>query len=129
MATRFQREATSEFAITATTPTSVMIGASVHSSSVLVAHDRPPQHWPVTCFADIDGGAVAPAAVASNEIVLIGTGRSLRFPKVDALRPLIEAQIGFEVMATDAACRTYNLLLAEGRAVAALLLIEANPAS
>ena len=56
------------------------------------------------------------------EILLVGTGRNvvlLPRPIVDALR---EAGVGVDAMDTGAACRTYNILLAEGRAVAAALL-------
>lgn len=56
------------------------------------------------------------------EIVLLGTGTRLRFPPPSLTRPLIEAGIGLEVMDTGAACRTYNLLAAEGRKVLALIL-------
>ena len=45
------------------------------------------------------------------------------------LRPLIEARVGFETMDTAAACRTYNVLLAEGRSVIAALLFSATPAA
>ena len=60
-------------------------------------------------------------------MVLLGTGGRLRFPPSAVLAPLIAAQIGYEVMDTGAACRTFNLLAGEGRRVlAALLLIEAD---
>jgi uncharacterized protein len=57
------------------------------------------------------------------EIVLIGTGKNLHFPNPAIFTSLIKAQIGYEVMDTHAACRTYNILLGEGRKVAAALLI------
>ncbi len=56
------------------------------------------------------------------EIVLLGTGPRLRFPHPSLTRPLIEARIGFEVMDTGAACRTYNLLAGEGRKVLVAIL-------
>jgi uncharacterized protein len=56
--------------------------------------------------------------------VLLGTGARQRFPAPRLLRPLIEAGIGCEVMDLAAACRTYTILVAEGRRVAAALLIE-----
>jgi uncharacterized protein len=60
------------------------------------------------------------------EVVLLGTGLRLRFPDPAMTRPLIEARIGMEVMDTAAACRTYNVLMGEGRRVAAaLIMIEA----
>jgi len=62
------------------------------------------------------------------EVALIGTGPRLQFPPVALLRALIERGIGFEVMDTGAACRTYNILVGEGRRVAALLLIGPSSA-
>ena len=53
-----------------------------------------------------------------------GTGLRQVFPPAAVLRPLIEAGIGVEVMDTGAACRTYNILTAEGRNPLALLIIE-----
>ena len=58
------------------------------------------------------------------EIVLFGTGATQRFPRPDLTRALSDAQVGVEVMDTPAACRTYNILVAEGRRVVALLLVE-----
>jgi len=65
----------------------------------------------------------AQLATLHPEIVLIGTGGALRFPAPVLLRPLYDAGIGVEVMDTGAASRTYNVLMAEGRAVAAALLM------
>jgi uncharacterized protein len=59
-----------------------------------------------------------------TEIVLLGTGRSLRFPASALLRPFAPAGIGLEVMDLKAACRTYNILASEGRKVAAALLFD-----
>lgn len=124
MAMKFQREAAGEYAITAYTAESVTVGGVEHRQSVRLSHREAAAPWPVAAFSDISAATVAPATTVGAEIVLIGTGRTLRFPKPDALRPLIEARIGYEVMDTSAACRTYNVLLGEGRQVAALLLFE-----
>jgi uncharacterized protein len=59
-----------------------------------------------------------------TEIVLLGTGNSLRFPPGPLLRPFALAGIGLDVMDMKAACRTYNILAAEGRKVAAALLFD-----
>lgn len=55
------------------------------------------------------------------ELILLGTGILQQFPHPSALEPLFKKRIGFEVMTTDAACRTFNLLLAEDRSVLAAL--------
>jgi uncharacterized protein len=58
------------------------------------------------------------------EIVLLGTGTSLRFPAPELSRCLPAAGVGLESMSTSAACRTYNILIAEGRRVLAAVLID-----
>lgn len=59
------------------------------------------------------------------EILILGTGSKQRFPASNLLTPLVQAGIGLEVMNTAAACRTYNILMSEGRnVVAALFMIE-----
>ena len=58
------------------------------------------------------------------EIVLLGTGDALRFPAPELSRCLAAAGIGLESMSTSAACRTYNILAAEGRRVLAAVLID-----
>ena len=58
------------------------------------------------------------------EIVLLGTGRRQRFPHPRLTAPLARAGIGVEVMDTAAACRTYNILMSEGRRVLAAFLQE-----
>lgn len=58
------------------------------------------------------------------DVVLLGTGQQLRFPSNDIRRYFLQQQIGLEVMDTGAACRTYNILLAEGRNVAAAILLN-----
>lgn len=61
-------------------------------------------------------------AALGAEIVLLGTGASLRFPHPSLTRSIFEARIGLEVMDTGAVCRTYNILAGEGRKVIAAIL-------
>ena len=124
MAMKFQREASSEFAISGYTADSVSVAGVEHRTSLRVSHQATAAPWPVSTFAEITATTIAEATAVQPEIVIIGTGKKLRFPPPSALAPLRDARIGFEVMDTAAACRTYNVLLGEGRQVAALLLIE-----
>jgi uncharacterized protein len=57
------------------------------------------------------------------EILLLGTGDSQQFPHPETFYPLVDQRIGFEIMDTPAACRTYNIIVAEGRQVAAALML------
>jgi uncharacterized protein len=63
-------------------------------------------------------------AEMAPEIVLVGSGKAFAFPDPALLAPLYAAGIGVEVMDTRAACRTYNLLLGEGRNVVAALIVN-----
>ena len=64
-------------------------------------------------------------AALGPDLVIFGSGARLRFAAPSLLRALIERRIGVETMDTAAACRTYNVLASEGRAVVAALLLEA----
>ncbi len=124
MAMKFQREASSEFAISGYTADSVSVAGVMFRQSLRVSHQAAAAPWSVASFSEINATTIAEATSVQPEIVIIGTGKKLRFPPPAALAPLREAHIGFEVMDTTAACRTYNVLLGEGRQVAALLLIN-----
>jgi len=75
-------------------------------------------------FDALTADDLAVLVALAPEIVLLGTGRRQRFPAPALLRPLIEAGISVEPMDLPAACRTYNVLALENRAVAAALLLD-----
>ncbi len=101
----------------------VAINRVRYERSLVVLPHRLVEGWNVSAAQGLSMEAVAFLATLGAEIVLIGTGETLRFPPLSTLRPLVDAGIGFEVMDTNAACRTYNILMAEDRKVAAALLI------
>jgi uncharacterized protein len=80
--------------------------------------------WDVAAADQIDLITMGPllAALQPPSFVLLGTGASQVFPMLDVRRAFMDAKIGLEPMDTGAACRTYNVLLAEGRPVAAALI-------
>ena len=80
--------------------------------------------WDVSGPDDIDAESLAVVIAAAPEILIVGTGLRQRFLKPDVLNELLIARIGVEMMDTQAACRTYNILMAEGRKVGAALVIE-----
>lgn len=94
-------------------------------ANVIVTPERLIHDWAPADFAAWEAVHLAPLVEMSLEIVLLGTGSRQRFPDTSLLIPLYEAGVGVEIMATDAACRTYNILAAEDRRVAAALLLEA----
>jgi uncharacterized protein len=80
--------------------------------------------WDATGFAELEAGHFDAIAALQPEVVLLGTGDKLRFPHPRLTRSLAAAHIGIEVMDIQAACRTYNILMAEERKVAAALLFH-----
>lgn len=105
----------------------VMISKTRHEGNVLVSAGRIVGDWAPQAGGDLAGLTaedLARAAELGAEILIVGTGRRQRFPQPPLLRGLVEARIGFEFMDFAAACRTYNILVAEGRAVVLGLLHE-----
>jgi uncharacterized protein len=93
-------------------------------SGVVVMPQALLEDWGTQGFEGLSQADMARLKDAGAEIVLLGTGPRQRFPHPSLLRPLIEAKIGFEVMDSAAACRTYNILMSEGRKVAAAILFK-----
>lgn len=102
----------------------IAINRERHESSVLVmpGHDVAP--WAAGGFEALSETDFAQLRELSPALAIVGTGTRQRFPKPALLRPLIDAGIGFEIMDTGSACRTYNILVAEGRQVAAALMLD-----
>jgi uncharacterized protein len=101
----------------------VRLGVVEYRENLLVTPERIVTAWAPGGFDQLtDADFVALAALAP-EVALLGTGATLRFPHPRLTRSLVDAGIGLEVMDTPAACRTFNILAAEGRRVAAAVLL------
>lgn len=112
--------------VTSLGPGYVAVDAQRHERSLLLLPDRIDPAWGPANADVLTAAHLAPLAGIGCDLVLLGTGDRQRFPGPAVLRPLIEARIGVEVMDTPAACRTYNILVAEGRKVAAALIVESH---
>lgn len=104
---------------------SVDVGGRNWEHSLLLPWAGEVLPWDVASFENLTASHFQRVADFEPELVLFGSGRRLRFPRPEWLRPLMARRIGVETMDTRAACRTYNLLVAEGRSVVAALLLEA----
>ena len=102
----------------------VAINGTRYEHSLVVLPDRLAD-WEPARFEDLTEPMFAELAALPLEILIVGTGAKLRFPSPALTRSLYEARIGVEVMDTQAACRTYNILLSEDRRVGAAILIDA----
>jgi uncharacterized protein len=101
----------------------VMVNGERRASSLVVLADRI-EDWSVPGFDALTPEHFGFLRELGAEIVLLGTGPRQRFPHPRLTAALAHAGIGLEVMDVHAACRTYNILVAEERRVAAALLFE-----
>jgi uncharacterized protein len=99
----------------------VLINGERRESSVVVLPDRIVD-WAAPGFDALTADDFQFLTELNCEIVLLGTGSRQRFPHPRLTAPLTQARLGLEVMDLRAACRTYNILVAEERKVAAALL-------
>ncbi|QEI06029.1 hypothetical protein FXN63_09410 [Pigmentiphaga aceris] len=95
-----------------------------HDYAVTFGTSGTVERWPVTSVDDINADALAQASKDQPEVLLIGTGSRQRFLTGPLIKPLLKAGIGVEVMTTQAAARTFNILVAEGRRVRIALIPE-----
>ena len=102
----------------------VSVNAVRYNSNLVVLPDRLITEWTMAHFETLGVADFELLATLDAEIILLGTGNQLRFPRPELLQPLIKAQKGLEVMDVQAACRTYNVLISEGRSVAAALIFS-----
>jgi uncharacterized protein len=101
----------------------VVVNGARFQDSIVVLPERVVT-WAGHSFATLAQEDFGFLAALQAEIVLLGTGARQRFPHPRLSAPLAQARIGLEVMDLRAACRTYNILVAEERKVAAALLFQ-----
>jgi uncharacterized protein len=103
----------------------VLIDGRRHDTSLLLsAQGVEIAPWAGLAFHALTAAHFEWIAQRDLYILLLGTGTRLRFPAPVLTRSLVEAQIGLEVMDIGALCRTYNILVAEGRNVGAAIIFD-----
>ncbi len=109
---------------------SVTVNDTEYRRTTVVTPERIIQDWGPASARDMELAHLGELLDLEAEILLIGTGKRQHFPPSGFMGQAVQAGVGIECMTTEAACRTYNVLLAEGRRVAvALFMIEASSES
>jgi len=93
-----------------------------HAGSLLVTPEDGVEPWNAANLEALTAIHFESLLEKAPEIVIFGSGPKMRFPPPALVRPFAAAGVGFEAMDTRAACRTYNVLVSEGRRVIAALL-------
>jgi uncharacterized protein len=114
---------TDQFLFTAHGEGYVSINGKRYLQPVVVMAGEVRTDWPATDFASLDATHFEYFLELKPEVLLLGTGAKQHFARPELYRALIQARIGIEFMDTPAACRTYNILVAEDRKVVAAVLI------
>ena len=100
----------------------IQINEQKYYQSLLLMPDRLIQDWSAASADQITPEHLVELARYEPQVLLLGTGEQHKFLHPQIFRPLMELGIGYEVMTTGAACRTYNVLLSEDRKVLAALI-------
>ncbi len=100
----------------------VAINGVRYTQSIVVTPERVLDDWPASDFDRLTPRDFEFLCALAPEIVLLGTGATLRFPRPPLTHSLAAARIGLEVMGNAALCRTFNILVGEGRNVIAAVL-------
>lgn len=103
-------------------PGKITINNQVYTHSVVVSNNTLAP-WGPQSFTELKSLDFQSIAEQTPEVVLVGTGEHLELLATRVLELLINKNIGFEIMSTAAACRTFNVLIAEERKVVAALLL------
>ena len=112
--------------VTAYDDAGIEINAVRFSHSLLVLPETAPMDWAVVSFDALAQEHFDQIQACSPDVVILGTGQRQRFVHPRLINGLTTLRIGVECMDNQAACRTYNILMAEGRKVALALIINSG---
>jgi uncharacterized protein len=101
----------------------IIVDGRGYGESLIVSPERIIADWGPASVGELTEDHLASLANLSPQVIIIGTGEHQVFPDPRLYFSLVTRGIGVEIMDTGAACRTYNILMAEGRRVAAGLIM------
>ncbi|RJF98316.1 Mth938-like domain-containing protein [Noviherbaspirillum saxi] len=110
--------------VTAYDDQGVEINAVHFAHSLIVLPETAPEAWPVTAFDSLSAEDFSCIEALSPDVVILGTGTRQRFIHPRLVQALTARRVGVECMDNAAACRTYNILMGEGRKVALALIFD-----
>lgn len=120
---RFTREANTAISVQSVSDGQIRIGGEIYRKTVALTNSEVMTDWQPAPVAALTPDDLAPILDGRPEVVVLGTGPSNVFAPREILFALARRGIGLEVMDTAAAARTFNVLVGEGRKVAAILYI------
>ncbi len=122
-ALKFTRELTRTLTIQSVSEMAITINGEPYARTIALTPDEVFENWDPKPVADLDDSDFEILLDGAPEIILLGTGRSNLFPPRELMFAFARRGVGLECMDTAAAARTFNVLAAEGRQVAAVLYL------
>ncbi len=116
-------ERSKQLTISRYVPGEINIGENSYQSSLLITPSGQILTWPLQDLDDFTEAHCQEMITHHPDVVIVGTGTDHRLPNLQIIHYFTGHRIGIEMMSTEAACRTYNILALEGRHVMAALII------
>ncbi len=113
-----------QYKITAYDAQGIYINGRLFERSVLLSPMNIIDDWKPKIFTELKAEHLDSFYALKPEVIILGTGSKQTFPDAEILRRLTQEKTGFEIMDTQAACRTFNIIMAEGRNVVAGFFIS-----
>ena len=101
----------------------ILLNDTIFDQSCIIANQNIHTDLNLTNILELTSAHIQQLLESNPEIIILGSGNEHTFPKIEVLTPIAENNIGFEVMNNQSAARTYNVLVAEERKVACLLIL------
>ena len=111
------------YVITAYDDDSVSINGKPFKQSLIISASQLDENWNLDSIEFLQNEHIDKILLFKPELIIIGTGNRLVFPAVETYAAIIQQGIGIDFMDTGAACRTYNILMSEGRDVVTGLIL------
>jgi len=105
-------------------PGRVVVDGQSYREGLIVSPECIVEDWGPAAAAALTVEHIGALLALSPQVIVIGTGRRQVFPNPAVYAAATECGVGVEIMDTGAACRTYNIVMAEGRRIAAGLIID-----
>ena len=120
---KFTRETPTTLTIHSVSDQEIRIGDAVYTNTIALTIDAVSDDWPAKALADLVEDDFSRLLADNPEIIVLGTGTANQFPPRELVFAMARRGVGFEVMNTRAAARTFNVLASEDRRVTAVLYV------
>ena len=108
-----------QYKITGYDEQGIFINGRLFQNSVILSPMNIVEAWEPDIYSQLEAEHLFPLYDLKPDVIILGTGKKQTFPSREVLQILTKMKIGYEIMETQAACRTFNIIMAEGRNVVA----------